>query len=334
MSLVPQWLKNRVPALQNTSWVLMYHRIAEEATDPWDICVSPQQFEEQLSWLTQNANVLSLNSFYDRWRNKTLKKGSVAITFDDGYLDNYETAKPLLEKYGVPATFFIATQNMQTGDPFWWDELLHFFLFEQTLPAQLAVQIEDEELVVDIEGEETITNELALKIESWKGDQPPNTKRAAAFLQVWQGFKTLMPQAQQAALKTLKKGYKTTTGLPKIISSAQLLEVAASPLFTIGVHTVSHPALALFSKEVQQKEVIESKQILENLLQKKMEFLAYPYGNYNSSAQAVAKKAGLLAAFTTESVSADKCANPFGIGRKIITNQPLDKSYFNAAKNN
>lgn len=333
MSVIPKWIKDRVPALQNTSWVFMYHRIALEQTDPWDICVSANHFEQHIIWLKKNARVLPLPQFIAQWKDKTLKKGCVALTFDDGYLDNYETAKPLLEKHGIPATFFITTQSMQTGEPFWWDELLHFFLFQQTLPSQFTLPINGNEFVFNLEGEELLTNTLAKKIAAWKGEEAPTTKRAEAFLKVWQAFKGLFPNEQQAVLQTLKKGYDYTKPPPKIMSEKQVIDLSLSPLFTIGVHTVSHSALAFFSKEVQQTEVYDCKKTLESLVEKKLELLAYPYGNYNSITQAVAEEACFAAAFTTENISANNCQNRFGIGRKIITNRKMNWHYFNALKN-
>jgi peptidoglycan/xylan/chitin deacetylase (PgdA/CDA1 family) len=84
--------------------VLMYHRIANSANDYWQLCVSPENFEQQLQVISKHRD-------------------HVAITFDDGYIDNYTAAKPLLEKHHLPATFFIATGNINSGKEFWWDEL-------------------------------------------------------------------------------------------------------------------------------------------------------------------------------------------------------------------
>ena len=112
-------------ALTPRAVVLMYHRVAKSPNDPWQLCVSPEHFEQQLQVLT-NYNVVPLPAVVNN-----LPKKGIAITFDDGYIDNYTAARPLLEKYQLPATFFITTGNIDSGSEFWWDEL------EQVVPDEL-----------------------------------------------------------------------------------------------------------------------------------------------------------------------------------------------------
>ena len=99
----------------------MYHRIATAAHDHWQLSVSPQLFEQHLQVL-KRYNVVSLPDLV-----KKVPRKGIAISFDDGYVDNYTTAKPLLEKYNLPATFFICNGNIGKQAEFWWDELEHIF---------------------------------------------------------------------------------------------------------------------------------------------------------------------------------------------------------------
>lgn len=103
------------------SVVLMYHRIATAAHDHWQLCVSPRHFEEQLQVL-KRYKVIGLHELVS-----SVPRNGVAISFDDGYIDNYTTAKPLLEKYSLPATFFITNNNIGKQAEFWWDELENIF---------------------------------------------------------------------------------------------------------------------------------------------------------------------------------------------------------------
>ena len=79
--------------------VLMYHRIASEAIDPWDLCVSKENFDLQLAMLQQNFHVLPIAELLNQLKQNSLQPRSVAISFDDGYADNYLTAKSLLKKH-------------------------------------------------------------------------------------------------------------------------------------------------------------------------------------------------------------------------------------------
>lgn len=86
--------------------VLMYHRIT--AAPKYDqLIVPPERFAQQLAALTRLRRVVSLADGLQALRSETLREALVAVTFDDGYLDNLEEAVPILQRYGVPATVFV-----------------------------------------------------------------------------------------------------------------------------------------------------------------------------------------------------------------------------------
>src|SRR5215470_438384 len=89
--------------------ILMYHRVAEIRFDPWGLAVAPAAFEEQLEVLCRTREPLPMSEFVGRLARGTLSDRAVALTFDDGYADNLLAAKPILAKYGVPATVFLTT---------------------------------------------------------------------------------------------------------------------------------------------------------------------------------------------------------------------------------
>lgn len=211
--------------------VLMYHRIANPVNDYWQLCVSPENFEQQLQVIL-------------KYRER------VSITFDDGYIDNYTTAKPLLEKYKLPATFFIATGGIDSGKEFWWDEL------QQLTPSK---------------------------------DQ---------YLEKWKELFPLPYEQQQRAIKAL--GIASARKEYLCMSSNQLKEMSLNRLFSIGAHTVHHPALAHQAEAVQQEEIRKSIQWLHELTGKRPVQLAYPYGNYNEATINIASGENLREAFTTE----------------------------------
>lgn len=110
--------------------ILMYHRVIPPAelegtfVQP-GMYVTPETFERHLQFLTAQYEVLSLTDLLDRWQQGSWRDDarSAVITFDDGWLDNYEYAYPLLRRYGVPATIFLATDLAGTNDWLWSDRL-------------------------------------------------------------------------------------------------------------------------------------------------------------------------------------------------------------------
>jgi len=90
--------------------VLMYHRIRNDGRDS-DISVSTRNFQKQMQYLKQNLNVVSLNTLVNNIRKGAyIPADRLAITFDDGYKDNFLNAYPVLKKYKLPATIFLISQ--------------------------------------------------------------------------------------------------------------------------------------------------------------------------------------------------------------------------------
>lgn len=111
--------------------VLMYHSVAGEDVaafiDPPNR-LPPALFERQMSYLARHRTVISLSAAMEAVAaGRKLRAGTVCITFDDGYLDNLRVAAPILAKYGLPVTLFLATGYVERGESQWADELHRMF---------------------------------------------------------------------------------------------------------------------------------------------------------------------------------------------------------------
>jgi len=94
--------------------ILCYHRVSDDLRD--HVTVGIEQFDQQIAFLKANYTIIGLRDLLDGSLNT--QKTPVAITFDDGYLDNYENAFPILAKYGASATFFVSTDHITEQKPF------------------------------------------------------------------------------------------------------------------------------------------------------------------------------------------------------------------------
>lgn len=95
--------------------VLMYHSITDN--DKRIFKVTKDNFYEQMKYLKDNGfSVLSMDEVYDHLKNhKSFKDKSIAITFDDGYKDNYDNAYPILKEFGINATIFVVTDYLDSS---------------------------------------------------------------------------------------------------------------------------------------------------------------------------------------------------------------------------
>jgi peptidoglycan/xylan/chitin deacetylase (PgdA/CDA1 family) len=98
--------------------VLVYHRVVEGQRDPFELCVTPDQFAAHLARVRAAAPIVPLDDLLE-----PAPGPRVAIALDDGYADVLTDAVPVLEATGTPATVFVSTDAFDDGRVFWWDRL-------------------------------------------------------------------------------------------------------------------------------------------------------------------------------------------------------------------
>ncbi|RPI71338.1 MAG: polysaccharide deacetylase family protein, partial [Desulfobacteraceae bacterium] len=136
-----RWIKAKIHA---KALILLYHRIATPPIDPQLLAVAQAHFEQHLDVICKYYHPLSLNDLCRAIQTKAVPPHSIVITFDDGYSDNLYAAKPLLEKYNIPATVFVTGGLIGPSASLWWDELARIFLQPGPLPRVLELTINDQ----------------------------------------------------------------------------------------------------------------------------------------------------------------------------------------------
>lgn len=110
--------------LRKTAVVVMFHRVQDDAPARDSLTVSVETFERYCQYFCERFDVVPLRDLVAKLESKQSAGGELAITFDDGYRNNFENAAPVLERLSLPATFFVVTQWMGTDVvPFWDAEL-------------------------------------------------------------------------------------------------------------------------------------------------------------------------------------------------------------------
>ncbi|PKV62783.1 polysaccharide deacetylase family protein [Pontibacter ramchanderi] len=304
--------------------VLMYHRVANLESDIWDITVSPSNFEQHLQVIKELKSVVPLNVLALDVKKKNIRKNSVAISFDDGYADNFTEACPLLEKYGIPATFFISSINIDTSNLFWWDELEQIILYKDSLPQRISIVLGEQLVVYNLQEEAILTENKKSENKRWKAYlQLPPSRRCELYLILWRLLKPLPHNMQKQSLQKIKHwaglqeesliAYQSMTG-------DQLQALSRNKLFDVGAHTTSHLSLPLHTRKLQESEIIENKNFLQASIGKNVKLLSYPYGDYNDMTVAATASAAFDAAFTTAEQVVTNHSNQFLIPRFQVKN--------------
>lgn len=303
--------------------ILTYHRITASPADPWRRTVSPHRFAEQMAVLREWAHVLTLEEMVHRLEAGTLPPRAVAVTFDDGYADNLHRALPLLEKYGIPATFFIATGGLGRTREFWWDELERIFLQPGRLPDALGLTLDGARHWWKLGRDAVLTEEAAVRWHTWHAEDPPPTRRHRIFRTIWKRLVHRSEAEQQNVLTQLRAwagAPRTARPTHRTLTPVEARRLADHELAELGAHTVTHVALDRLEAPQQHAEITHSKCRLEALLGRPVTSFSYPYGRYTRATVQILRSVRFARACTTASGPLRPPVDPLTLPRLSVPN--------------
>jgi len=285
--------------------VLLYHRVASLACDPEMLSVTPENFRAQMRYLKEN---FPLVRFEDDW--KAAPKPAIAVTFDDGYADNWLEALPILEEVGVPATIFITTGVIGTGRVFWWHELEQMLLARQDLPATFT-----------------------LNDDRHAGTWPTDTGREReelyhAMVRLMNNTDATNRDNWLSQLHRWAGGEAAASGIHRVMTVAEARRLAHSSLVTVGAHTVTHTRLSTLCGDAQRDEITASKQQLEEWLGCEIAVFSYPFGrrrDYTRKSCAICREAGFIKAAANFPGQAHRWTDPYQIPRHLVRDWPVEQ---------
>ncbi len=286
--------------------VLMYHRVADLAPDPFRICQTPQHFAEHLEVLKRYTNPVSLQQLVQAVREKKSLDRLVALTFDDGYSDNLYTVKPLLERYDIPATFFITTGDLQNKREFWWDELERLLLQPGTLPPMLSFKVREQTYKWNLNEAACYLQSDYLRDRNWNwydAESSDPSSRQRLYRSLYELLSQQSVVDRQNSMDQLLdwSGAKNQVrSTHRSLSAQEISHLAPEGLVEVGSHTVNHPFLSALSGVEQQQELQQNKSHLEAIIDRPVVSFAYPHGNYTSQTPAIAQAVGFNCACSTQ----------------------------------
>lgn len=298
------WRKSNLSGLM----VLTYHRITEKPDFQDPLKVYVRTFEKQIIFLKKHYTILSGAQFADIIKeSKAFPQNSCLITFDDGWMDNYIYAYPILKKYQVPAIIFIATDYVSTNRVFWHEELSQILVEAPSNFDEDKFKVFAEKWPKDLRGKISRIMKCSSHEQRFFIDD---------LITYLKGFDN---ENLQIMIEKLKKFFVVSKeeNCPAVLSWEQVLSMSNNNI-TIGSHTKSHVILTQISACEAEKELKESKHVIEKKIGKSVDFLSYPNGNHNESIIRIAKEAGYLASFACLPGINDSCEDRFRLKRKHI----------------
>lgn len=284
LKLSATYARSRFARSKPSHFILMYHRVIDSGAvskpEPgtW---VDVQTFESQMQFLKRTCDIKPLPEFVESLQSSISPPRPVsAVTFDDGWRDNFTNAFPILERLGVPATIFLVSQCIESGKAPWfedaWNSLLQLQesdLSKLSLPAELRSSVAQ---LLQKDGLERDT-------------------KASECLGI---IKHMSDSLRKETIEHLSR-VTGCSGLERVMLDWQEIRTMARCGVDFGVHTRSHAILTQLSDDELNSEIAGAKADIENKLGQKVASFAYPNGDLNGNVLEKIIDAGLDIACTT-----------------------------------
>ena len=295
--------------------ILMYHRIADEPIDNWGLAVSPGHFEEQLQVLRRTRHPLPLADFVRNLKARTLPPNAVAVTFDDGYVDNLVAGKPRLAAADVPATVFLVTGYLDRPEEFWWDELARLALVGNG-PRNFELVIRGETMPIDLSTKSALQEDGTICAVSL-------TRRQAVLTPIWQAIRLLEDDERKRIMAELRSVFAVPVchaSRGRSMTKEEVRTLVTDGLVTVGAHTVTHPPLSQLGATTCHREVTESKLACEAVIGAPVAGFAYPFGDFDGKARQAVVDAGFNFSCSTQLAPTDATSDIFALPRIQVKN--------------
>jgi peptidoglycan/xylan/chitin deacetylase (PgdA/CDA1 family) len=279
--------------------VLMYHRVAVRAADPWQLAVAPSRFADQIAALMAARTVVPLSWLAVRLAAGRLPRHTAAVTFDDGYVDVWREARPVLEAAGCPATVFVTTGAVDAGTGFWWDVLARIVLESAALPERIAFTLAGRPHGVQAAGDD----------------------RGATLATLHGLLRTAAPGDRDDALAEIAACIGADSSHctdDRAMNAAEVSALGVSGLIEIGAHTLTHPAMTGLTPAEQAHEAAASRARCEEISGRPVTLFAYPYGDHDEHSIAAVRDAGLACACTTVNRDVRRGEDPLALPRVLV----------------
>jgi peptidoglycan/xylan/chitin deacetylase (PgdA/CDA1 family) len=280
-------VKDRNPS----ALILMYHRVAELDDEPdlHELKVEPHRFAAHVQHLCSHYRVVSLPQLAEQLARGGLCDAQVAITFDDGYVDNYVNAYPILRDRAAPATIFLPTSYID-GSLLW-----------NAKATEIRLEMIEPQ-VYSLEPEEHLLE---------------------SYFALDDVLVDLRPRNRDQLLDQLGKELNAEVRMSsKALTWTQISQMSAQGIL-FGSHTQSHASVATLSAEEFREELRQSQLDIELHTGQPVNTFAYPYGHptsFNELDKTVLKEMGFACACATTQGCVHSGSDLYALNRLMVKN--------------
>jgi len=295
-------------------YIMAYHRVisAEEAAADGvygSLWITPASFETHLRWMLEVGEIVDIETLMDFSRPNG--RPWFALTFDDGWIDTYSAAFPIMKRLGVPATVFLVSGAMDDDALFWPQDI--------ATKTQRALREGGREAVV-----------TALRAEG----RPLTAEAASAVtraVDAWIEALKLIPRPRRDELvaryfRSINSDERPLTGY--LMSWGQAQEMTQHGI-RMGSHTHTHAILEELTLDEALEECAVSKGVIERRLEQHVSTFCYPNARFCGDEGAFLSRLGYDYAFRLDGRCASASSDRYFVPRFLVSEAPLSvPSYF------
>jgi peptidoglycan/xylan/chitin deacetylase (PgdA/CDA1 family) len=298
--------------------ILFYHRFY---SGQFENCQLPhlniQEFKKQMRHIKKWYSIITMDDLIDRLAiGKEFSTPSIVLTIDDGYLNNYREAYPILKEFNLPAMIYLSTGFIGTENSTWVDDLMD---------------------VIKISKKKTIS-----VLELFNGDVldiSTNERKMEVFEKIFNNMLNLKHEKKLALMEKLTKLLCVEEGLRdvaerRMLNWNEVIEMNQNNIY-FGAHTISHPTLSKMELQEAKREIYESKDEIENKLGCKVNHFAIPNGkkeDFNEELKRYCKEIGFKTVVSTEPGVVSVQSDPYFL-KRINPPPPIHVFAFKLARN-
>jgi peptidoglycan/xylan/chitin deacetylase (PgdA/CDA1 family) len=265
--------------------------------------------------LSRSRDIVPLGWIMQKLSHGQIPRRVAAITFDDGYFDVLENAKPILQHRDAPATVFLATGFL--GSEFWWDRLARLISRPAEVPLRLDIRTRA------LRRTWSVLPSPARKEQRMRSNG--SVTRGQLFHDLWAALRSMNEETRAeifAILDAWSIGAAAFDPKDRAVSASEVGLLIAGGLVNIGAHTVSHPSLPKLDVSAIRHEIEHSKATCEALTGGAIDSFAFPFGDFDRATVAAVKHAGFSHSCSTVSGAAVFGNELFRLPRVTIENWP------------
>jgi len=286
--------------------ILMYHSVMDNPEQHGasfgSIIHSTCVFARQMEMIARYYHPVALDDLVKILEGcQPVPRRAVVVTFDDGYVDNCEIAAPVLNRFGIPAAFYVVVDSIAGGRPPWPIPVRHAFL-----STRVAIW----------------TDPAGRRWPLGNDDE-----RLHAFEAACAHCGRLAGEAQENAVVAIEKQLDSAPYAPnqRLMMSWEQLRGLRKQGHVVGSHSLSHPNLAYLAKGEAEQELLTSKQKLEQQLCAPVWHFSYPNPvldpHWTDETTMLSGRVGYRTAVTTRRGLARPKDNPLELPRILPTKQ-------------